>query len=520
MHLTHVVVDGSNIATEGRDLPSLHQLDEAVRAFMAEHEVDNITVIVDATFGHRIDASERDEYEEAILAQELTTPPAGAIGRGDAFVLSIADRATATILSNDSFQEFHGQYPWLFDEGRIIGGKPVPGVGWVFVPRSPVRGPISRKAVRDARSGKAGVAGGNANRRRRRGRGERSDEPAVPERPTETAKAAPAMQAEGGSRNRRKGRTKAKPAEPVNDFLPYVEFVGAHPVGSTVEGTVDVFSSHGAYVHVGEVACYLPLKQMAEPAPRSAREVLAVGETRAFVVLELDPPRRSVDLTLLPLGGASPRTDDAERDVARSGGARPSGERAARGSSRRAPRDDAANRDGRAVSRQDGRTRRGSERTDEVDVRVVAGDAGGDVDTAVAAKPNTAARVVATTSSTEQHAQEAPVTPVKKSTAKKAAKKAPAKKAAKKAVKKTVKRAPAKKAAKKTVKKAAKKAPAKKAAKKATKKATKKAPARKAAKKATKKATKKAPARKAAAKKATKRAPARKAARKAPARKR
>lgn len=272
MHFTHVVVDGSNIATEGRDLPSLHQLDEAVRAFMAEHDVDNITVIVDATFGHRIDASERDEYEEAILAQELTTPPAGAIGRGDAFVLSIADRASATILSNDSFQEFHGQYQWLFDEGRIIGGKPVPGVGWVFVPRSPVRGPISRKAVRDARSGKAGIAGGNANRRRRRGRGERDEAPAG-ERSAPAAKtaAAPAMQAEGGSRNRRKGRGKAKPPEPVNEFLPYVEFVGAHPVGSTVEGTVDVFSSHGAYVHVGEVACYLPLKQMAEPAPRSAR---------------------------------------------------------------------------------------------------------------------------------------------------------------------------------------------------------------------------------------------------------
>ena len=505
MHLSHVVVDGSNIATEGRDLPSLHQLDEAVRAFLAENQVDNITVIVDATFGHRIDASERDEYEEAILAQELTTPPAGAIGRGDAFVLSIADRASATILSNDSFQEFHGQYQWLFDEGRIIGGKPVPGVGWVFVPRSPVRGPISRKAVRDARSGKAGVAGGNANRRRRRGRNERADEPA-PEKAPAAAAAAPAMQAGGGTRNRRKGRGKAKPPEPVNDFLPYVEFVGAHPVGSTVEGTVDVFSSHGAYVHVGEVACYLPLKQMAEPAPRSAREVLAIGETREFVVLELDPPRRSVDLTLLPLGGATPRADAGDAEESRRGGERVADGRAKRSTSRR-PKNDDANRDGRAVSRQDGRTRRGSERTDQVDVRVVAGDAGGDVDTAVATKPNTAAPVVATTSPTEQHAQEAPVTPVKKSTAKKAAKKAPAKKATKKAVKKTVKRAPAKKAAKKTVKKAAKKA-------------TKKAPARKAAKKATKKATKKAPARKAAAKKATKKAPARKAARKAPARKR
>ena len=76
-----------------------------------------------------------------MLAGELVSPPAGAIGRGDAFVLQIADKADAVILSNDSFQEFHGQYPWLFDEGRLIGGKPVPGLGWVFLLRTPVRGP-------------------------------------------------------------------------------------------------------------------------------------------------------------------------------------------------------------------------------------------------------------------------------------------------------------------------------------------------------------------------------------------
>ena len=42
--------------------------------------------------------------------------------------------------SNDSFQEFHDEYPWLFEPDRLIGGKPVKGVGWVFTPRIPVRG--------------------------------------------------------------------------------------------------------------------------------------------------------------------------------------------------------------------------------------------------------------------------------------------------------------------------------------------------------------------------------------------
>ncbi|MFA9565543.1 MAG: Hsp70 family protein, partial [Acidimicrobiales bacterium] len=107
--LKHVVVDGSNIATEGRSAPSLHQLDEAVRAFLDEFDVENLSVVVDATFGHRIDKSERAEFDEAISANELVTPPAGAVGRGDAFVLQIASRVSATVLSNDSFQEFHGE---------------------------------------------------------------------------------------------------------------------------------------------------------------------------------------------------------------------------------------------------------------------------------------------------------------------------------------------------------------------------------------------------------------------------
>ena len=139
----HLVVDGSNIATEGRSLPSLKQLDEAVRAILAEGRFGSVTVIVDATFAHRIESFEKDEFEAAIEAGELLMPPAGVVGRGDAFILQVAEKATAAVLSNDSFQEFHGEHGWLFDEDRLIGGKPVEHVGWVFVPRVPVRGPLA-----------------------------------------------------------------------------------------------------------------------------------------------------------------------------------------------------------------------------------------------------------------------------------------------------------------------------------------------------------------------------------------
>ena len=148
-----VVVDGSNIATEGRSTPSLAQLNDAVMAFRDEFPDAVVTVVVDATFGHRIDRREAVAFDEAVAHNELVAPPAGAIGRGDAFVLSIANKVGARVLSNDSFQEFHGDYPWLFDEGRLIGGKPVPFVGWVFVERLPVKGAVSRKAQRAARGG-------------------------------------------------------------------------------------------------------------------------------------------------------------------------------------------------------------------------------------------------------------------------------------------------------------------------------------------------------------------------------
>ena len=148
----HVVVDGSNLATEGRTVPSLAQLDEAVRAYASEDPDAEIVVVVDASFEHRIDPSERQQLEEAEIHGEVVSPPAGAIGRGDAFVLRIAERTGAAVLSNDSFQEFHGEHPWLFETGRLIGGKPVPGVGWIFTPRIPVRGAKSRQATGRAAS--------------------------------------------------------------------------------------------------------------------------------------------------------------------------------------------------------------------------------------------------------------------------------------------------------------------------------------------------------------------------------
>lgn len=394
----HVVVDGSNIATEGRETPSLAQLDEAVQAYMAQYGPEIVTVVVDASFPNRIARTEQKVYEAAVVAGEIITPPAGAIGRGDAFILQIADRADATILSNDSFQEFHGLYDWLFDHGRLVGGKPVPHVGWVFMDRTPVRGPLSRRSVSAAKATKAPKAApvdttgppsgdplptGRAAKSSRAGKGAAAAgaagagaevEPSG--RRAKAAKAAPtapdgapsgrAAKATKASKAAKSGRggvdpqagaggpggagdaskpgkggeaakvgagvaakasrgaqatrkaaaepaapaapAKAVPSAPANDALPFIEFVGAHPVGGRVTGVVEQFSSHGAYVRVGAVQAYAPLKYLADPAPRSAKKVLRLGESREFVVVSVDGTRRGIDLAL---PGIDTSRDDA-----------------------------------------------------------------------------------------------------------------------------------------------------------------------------------------------------------------
>ena len=268
-------------------------------------------VVVDATFGHRIDQSERRTFEEAEAAGELVSPPAGAIGRGDGFLLQIADRTGATVLSNDSFQEFHGEYAWLFDEGRLIGGKPVPGVGWIFTPRTPVRGPKSRVAVRDSRR----VGGGEKGAPQKRAPEKRVSKTAA-KAIGEATEEALAPKAPEPRRGRRRGGR--EPAEPVNEPLAFISFIADHQPGTEVEGTVESFTSHGAFVTANGARCYVPLTGLGDPPPRSAKEVLNRGEPRTFVVQALDPPRRGIELALPEVARVAgvPTEETVEAEIA------------------------------------------------------------------------------------------------------------------------------------------------------------------------------------------------------------
>jgi hypothetical protein len=294
----HVVVDGSNLATEGRSTPSLTQLNEAVLAFMQEFPKTQVTVVVDASFGHRIDKKEASEFSEAIANGELVTPPAGAVGRGDGFVLMIADKVNATIVSNDSYQEFHDQYTWLFDNGRMIGGKPVPHVGWVFVDRLPVR-------VKSESSPRRGVPNKTAPipRPAARSAGRQAERPSARPAPRPTARPPTRPLPRPPSRQLPRptaARANAAPSA-VNTVEQYEAFATKFPVGTKVKGVVESFASHGAYVRIGDVAGYLPVRLMAAPAPRTPREHVKIGEQLSLVVSDFTQSRRSIEVSLLPV---------------------------------------------------------------------------------------------------------------------------------------------------------------------------------------------------------------------------
>jgi len=309
----HAVVDGSNIATESRTEPSLQQLREAVAKFKAEYAFEIVTVIVDASFEHRVAKAEQKAARAAIDTNEIITPPAGVIGRGDTFILQVADRAQAVVLSNDSFQEFHGAFEWLFDEGRLIGGKPIPGVGWIFVPRAPVRGPVSRRA-------RATAEGGESKRTEAKKQPvKKATKKTVKKATKKTAQRATKKTVKKATKKTVKKATKKTPATTRDHALEaaastspgsnpraaWEAFRSRHPEGSRVKATVEEFSSHGAYAASGEMTLYLPLRLMGDPAPARVRDVVTIGQSRSFIIHRFDEGRLGIDAGIIAFEGSS-----------------------------------------------------------------------------------------------------------------------------------------------------------------------------------------------------------------------
>ncbi len=158
----------------------------------------------------------------------------------------------------------------------------------------------AKKAAASARrhQGDQGQEGGEATKKAPAKKAAPEMKPAPAKRSTAKKAVDPVAPERSGPRRR-----SATPPPAVNEPLSFITFVATYPVGTTVEGEVVSFTSHGAMVDValpdgGSLHCYIPLSAMGDPPPTKARQVLTKGEVRPFVLSSLDPPRRVAELSL------------------------------------------------------------------------------------------------------------------------------------------------------------------------------------------------------------------------------
>ncbi len=141
------VVDGSNLASEGRDLrggsaPSYRQLTEALDCLRQRYPGAQVFVVVDANLRHKLPDDERAELDQAVKQGRIISTPAGTVGAGDALILDIAEHKNAQVVSNDAYRDFQDRHPWL-RHGRLLGAARAGG-DWYFNVRQP---PVPRQVA-------------------------------------------------------------------------------------------------------------------------------------------------------------------------------------------------------------------------------------------------------------------------------------------------------------------------------------------------------------------------------------
>ena len=154
---------------------------------------------------------------------------------------------------------------------------------------------MSRRAR--AQADEAGAPPSKAPTNATKGRSRKKAADAQPDKKSEESpKAKAPSKKQTAKRNARSKQSGANTTAAWNAFR------RAHPLGAVVTATVESFSSHGAYARAGDASVYLPLRLLGDPAPRRARNAVAVGETRDFVVHRFDDDRRGIDAGIVPLG--------------------------------------------------------------------------------------------------------------------------------------------------------------------------------------------------------------------------
>ena len=105
-----IVIDGANVAYEeksGGGKPKLSNLLK-VRRELEERGFETL-IVVDASLKYDID--DQQQLEKLIESQQVRQVPAGT--DADFFILDIADRCDARIVTNDQYRDYKDRYPWI-----------------------------------------------------------------------------------------------------------------------------------------------------------------------------------------------------------------------------------------------------------------------------------------------------------------------------------------------------------------------------------------------------------------------
>jgi hypothetical protein len=105
-----IVVDGANVAyieesKEGE--PKVSNL-VAVRKDLEARGYEPV-IIVDASLRHQVD--DPDQLEALMDDQKIHQAPAGT--DADYFILQFAEQKDALVVSNDEFEQYQDQFPWI-----------------------------------------------------------------------------------------------------------------------------------------------------------------------------------------------------------------------------------------------------------------------------------------------------------------------------------------------------------------------------------------------------------------------
>ena len=139
-----LIVDASNVARSvSGQPPSIRLLESCKSALSDQFDGYQVVMIADASLRHLVRSQSTEEdlvlFDELVRDGDLIEVPSGTVGKADQVILKNAMTRSATVISNDSYKEFQGDHPWLFDDGRLFGHSHHEALGWQFPVRKPVR---------------------------------------------------------------------------------------------------------------------------------------------------------------------------------------------------------------------------------------------------------------------------------------------------------------------------------------------------------------------------------------------